>query len=271
MSIKNCPIADCVAVCSFPDDCSAPQMTPQSQALELRAMLQKLCEAAETNLEYTRYSGVWKEARDLLSAQKDEAGPQESGKWCEFSKASAAPVAPGPTPRVDALLDALIEEGRNAFEADRPTNHQKFERAVVLSRQLERELAEARFSPLGDNHHNALACPYCNPNGRLVDSTTPRRAQGREMKLAQVIEEMKSWAEDEYATPAGGRIAKWVVAIEASPSSPIPEGMVLVPREPTEAMIDEWNYACRDRPGCAFFAPSYRAMLAASGEKGEGQ
>ena len=28
---------------------------------------------------------------------------------------------------------------------------------------LREEVKRARFSPLGDNHHNALACPYCNP------------------------------------------------------------------------------------------------------------
>lgn len=29
--------------------------------------------------------------------------------------------------------------------------------------RLKRELAQARFSPMGDNHHNAMLCPYCNP------------------------------------------------------------------------------------------------------------
>lgn len=29
---------------------------------------------------------------------------------------------------------------------------------------LKRQLAEARFSPMGDNHHNALVCPYCSGN-----------------------------------------------------------------------------------------------------------
>ena len=28
---------------------------------------------------------------------------------------------------------------------------------------LREEVRRARFAPLGDNHHNALACPYCNP------------------------------------------------------------------------------------------------------------
>jgi hypothetical protein len=29
--------------------------------------------------------------------------------------------------------------------------------------RLKKELAEAKFAPLGDNHHNAAACPYCSP------------------------------------------------------------------------------------------------------------
>lgn len=30
------------------------------------------------------------------------------------------------------------------------------------------ELQKARFAPMGDNHHNARACPYCNTDGKLV-------------------------------------------------------------------------------------------------------
>lgn len=29
--------------------------------------------------------------------------------------------------------------------------------------ELEKERDEARFAPLGDNHHNAAKCPYCRP------------------------------------------------------------------------------------------------------------
>jgi len=45
---------------------------------------------------------------------------------------------------------------------------------------------------------------------------------------------------------------------------PAQDGMVMVPREPTEVMIEEWNYACRDQPGCAFWEPSYLAMISAA-------
>lgn len=35
----------------------------------------------------------------------------------------------------------------------------------VLARQMLR-WRERAFAPLGDNHHNALLCPHCNPEGR---------------------------------------------------------------------------------------------------------
>ena len=31
--------------------------------------------------------------------------------------------------------------------------------------EIDRWKAQA-FAPLGDNHHNALLCPHCNPEGR---------------------------------------------------------------------------------------------------------
>ena len=37
-------------------------------------------------------------------------------------------------------------------------------RSAERVRELERQLAQARFSPMGDNHHNALLCPHCNPD-----------------------------------------------------------------------------------------------------------
>jgi len=36
---------------------------------------------------------------------------------------------------------------------------------------LQKEVAywkQLAFSPLGDNHHNALLCPHCNPNGLVL-------------------------------------------------------------------------------------------------------
>ncbi len=42
-------------------------------------------------------------------------------------------------------------------------------------------VASLNFLPLGDNHHNAEAYPYCNPNGwKLQPSPTRDSAEGRE-------------------------------------------------------------------------------------------
>ena len=31
---------------------------------------------------------------------------------------------------------------------------------------LQTSLLAARYAPMGDNHHNAVECPYCNPKDR---------------------------------------------------------------------------------------------------------
>lgn len=49
-------------------------------------------------------------------------------------------------------------------------------RAVLADNaRLARERDEARFAPMGDNHHNAAACPYCNPKLReMIDKAVQR-------------------------------------------------------------------------------------------------
>lgn len=42
--------------------------------------------------------------------------------------------------------------------------------------RIAEELAAARFAPLGDNHHNAEACPYCSPK-RLALEEELRKAR----------------------------------------------------------------------------------------------
>lgn len=56
---------------------------------------------------------------------------------------------------------------------------------------LRRERDEARFSPIGDNHHNALKCPYCNPG--WVEQVAAREAA--EAKAAR-LEETLAWMRD---------------------------------------------------------------------------
>lgn len=47
-----------------------------------------------------------------------------------------------------------------------PSGCYDFQRARAEA--SEQALAEARFAPLGDNHHNAAACPYCSPRSVIV-------------------------------------------------------------------------------------------------------
>ncbi len=61
--------------------------------------------------------------------------------------------------------------GMDDWHCDSEMDHEFFRqgpkcRAAELEQQVARltlELSEARFRPMGDNHHNAAACPYCNP------------------------------------------------------------------------------------------------------------
>lgn len=61
--------------------------------------------------------------------------------------------------RVKGHGDDLI-----TYWKSKPRHSNEYAAAEIIE-ELERELAEARFRPMGDNHHNALACPYCNPEG----------------------------------------------------------------------------------------------------------
>lgn len=45
---------------------------------------------------------------------------------------------------------------------------------IALREALEAALPYMVFSPLGDNHHNAAACPYCVPDQALRDELKER-------------------------------------------------------------------------------------------------
>ncbi len=59
------------------------------------------------------------------------------------------------------------------------------QRLAALQSEVERQLLEARYSPLGDNHHNAAQCPYCNPKYAALQSEVERLR-----KVAEVAEEI---------------------------------------------------------------------------------
>jgi len=67
--------------------------------------------------------------------------------------------------RIDGLAaDNQLQSGR-LYEnrGELSTMQREIDRVTAERDRLKKELAEARFRPLGDNHHNAALCPYCNP------------------------------------------------------------------------------------------------------------
>ena len=82
------------------------------------------------------------------------------------------------TPRTDAAA-AAAGSGQPGYYSRVPTE---------FARTLERELAEARYRPMGDNHHNALACPYCNPKR---EELAPAGTAAYAGMLAELLAEAK--------------------------------------------------------------------------------
>ena len=68
--------------------------------------------------------------------------------------------------RKKALLAAATRM-RDACQWGGPPEDWLLDAARILDEDFEdliaTRVAEARFAPMGDNHHNAAACPYCNP------------------------------------------------------------------------------------------------------------
>jgi hypothetical protein len=64
----------------------------------------------------------------------------------------------------------------------------------------ERERDEARFRPLGDNHHNAAACPYCSPASEIASlraRAAALEAERDENEQAHLVEELRALRENE--------------------------------------------------------------------------
>ena len=90
------------------------------------------------------------------------------------------------TPRTDAVRNTPIM-------GETVTEH-KWDAMTELARALERELATALklandnlFRPIGDNHHNALLCPYCNP-----DRGIQKAKEEAEREVQNALEMLKS-------------------------------------------------------------------------------
>jgi predicted GTPase len=59
----------------------------------------------------------------------------------------------------------FMEQGYRLVQSQKEDSDREVERLIA-------ELAEARFRPMGDNHHNALACPYCRSQRAADEPST---------------------------------------------------------------------------------------------------
>lgn len=65
------------------------------------------------------------------------------------------------TSRLEKADKNIREDVRQAYEADRVA-------LVAKANEALDQRDAARFRPMGDNHHNAVACPYCNPKREVL-------------------------------------------------------------------------------------------------------
>lgn len=62
-----------------------------------------------------------------------------------------------------AVINGYASVRTASLEARVAEQEQRLHTYAEERKAAKRELAEAKFAPLGDNHHNAAKCPYCNP------------------------------------------------------------------------------------------------------------
>lgn len=130
-----------------------------ADAASLRKKYAALCMAQEEASPVKRYT----QHGSGMIATTLEGKP--AGDWVQASDYDALRTRlpeglanKGPTPRTDGVLPS-----QSFIDETRLFDRHYYLPLIDLARQLERELAEAKFRPIGDNHHNAVLCPYCNP------------------------------------------------------------------------------------------------------------
>lgn len=84
---------------------------------------------------------------------------------------------------IDARMPKLVAVVRNGAEWIRRIE-QRAEQAEQ-ARDAAQTRADGYFAPVGDNHHNAEACPYCNPKREAL-STRLRALEGALKTLSEL-------------------------------------------------------------------------------------
>ncbi len=124
--------------------------------------------------------------------------------------------------------------------------------------ELTAERDEAKFSPLGDNHHNAHRCPYCSPdivkreNAQIERSREERRraesAEARCARLERVAEAANSVSTEMAACGGGGascdNVLRWAyrltTPLAALAETPAPaQGYHVDPGPPYQSAVFE--------------------------------
>ncbi len=98
--------------------------------------------------------------------------------------------------------DELLVESVTQFAINYARQFQELLHTYAEERKAaKRELAEAKFSPAGDNHHNAAKCPYCNPeyhNNRIAQERVVELERELDIQK-QLVEELRPLLESSEA------------------------------------------------------------------------
>ena len=91
-------------------------------------------------------------------------GAATTGEWITVDP-DAVQVA------IDAAVAEAVAEGIKEYVAD----HERCVEEAVKERDEEvARLRAAQFLPMGDNHHNALLCPYCDGAKAVAEAVASR-------------------------------------------------------------------------------------------------
>jgi len=105
-------------------------------------------------------------------------------------------------------IDAVIAEMRERVILDGPMPEQND--IEVWADRLALLLVEVHQENEFDNHHNALACPYCNPKGLKFTEITPEATN-------QLIAEADQLIHDRRLDLESVRVVRTLIAIVAFP------------------------------------------------------
>lgn len=177
----------------MPDRCAAHNYLgdapcPQCAPSVVTAQTPSMADAAEmlwvvlanvSGGDWTKQSTDWQ-----------EAAARWRDNYFAALKAASAPSVVGQAPKEPKAIADMRRASELIDDAADATAYQLG--LISLALMTRKFLRELPASPaVGqapkvelDNHHNALACPYCNPNGRLIDPYLVAQAPATDLTVA---------------------------------------------------------------------------------------